>query len=107
MAVFAQGLRVGRNSAALLLSNDGIKRELTPKVALAAVVPTFRKKRERWGTLVVIVSAIQKSMPTGDPMKFCAALLLLLASCAFAQEASVPKIEFNSVPDFLKLPADM
>src|SRR5581483_9294053 len=40
----------------------------------------------------------------GDPMKFCAALLLLLASCAFAQEPSVPKIEFQSVPDFLKLP---
>ena len=40
-------------------------------------------------------------------MKFCAALLLLLASCAFAQEASVPKIEFQSVPDFLKLPPDM
>jgi DNA-binding beta-propeller fold protein YncE len=39
-------------------------------------------------------------------MKFCAALLLLLPSCAVAQEASVPKIEFQSVPDFLKLPAD-
>src|ERR1700688_1614349 len=40
-------------------------------------------------------------------MKRCAAFLLLLASCAFSQEASVPKIEYSSVPDFLKLPADM
>jgi DNA-binding beta-propeller fold protein YncE len=40
-------------------------------------------------------------------MKRCAAFLLLLAGCAFAQEASVPKIEYSSVPDFLKLPADV
>ena len=40
-------------------------------------------------------------------MKCCAALLVLLASCAFAQDASVPKIEFQSVPDFFKLPPEM
>jgi DNA-binding beta-propeller fold protein YncE len=40
-------------------------------------------------------------------MKRCAALVLLLASCAFAQEAPVPKIEFQSLPDFLKLPQDI
>lgn len=40
-------------------------------------------------------------------MKRCAAFLLLLAGCAFAQEAAVPKIEFSSVPDFLKLPAEI
>jgi hypothetical protein len=40
-------------------------------------------------------------------MKRCAALLLLLAGCAFAQEAPAPKIEFQSVPDFFKLPQDM
>jgi NHL repeat len=40
-------------------------------------------------------------------MKRCAAFLLLLAGCAFTQEASVPKIEYRSVPDFLKLPADI
>ncbi|HEX3105060.1 MAG TPA: peptidyl-alpha-hydroxyglycine alpha-amidating lyase family protein [Terriglobales bacterium] len=39
-------------------------------------------------------------------MKRCA-LLLLLASCAFAQEASVPKIEFQSVPGFFHLPEGM
>ena len=39
-------------------------------------------------------------------MKRCAALLLL-ASCAFAQEASIPKIDFQSVPNFLKLPQNM
>lgn len=40
-------------------------------------------------------------------MKCCAALLLLLAGCALAQDASVPKIEFQSVPDFFKLPPEM
>ena len=40
-------------------------------------------------------------------MKRCAAFLLLLATCAFAQEASVPKIEFQSVPGFFHLPPDM
>jgi len=40
-------------------------------------------------------------------MKSCLALLLFLASCAFAQEAPVPKIEFQSVPDFFKLPQEM
>src|SRR5271156_1385324 len=38
-------------------------------------------------------------------------LVLLLAGSAFAQEAAtpaaVPQIPFRSVPDFLKLPADM
>lgn len=40
-------------------------------------------------------------------MKRCAALLLLLASCALAQEVSVPKIEYSSVPGFFHLPENM
>src|SRR3954469_14399458 len=40
-------------------------------------------------------------------MKPCAALLLLLASCAFAQEASIQKIEYSSVPGFFHLPPDI
>ena len=34
-------------------------------------------------------------------------LLFLMASSVFAQQSSVPEIEFRSVPDFLKLPANM
>ena len=31
----------------------------------------------------------------------------LLAATVFAQQPSVPEIRYRSVPDFLKLPADM
>ena len=34
-------------------------------------------------------------------------LLFLMASSVFAQQSSVPEIKFRSVPDFLKLPANM
>jgi hypothetical protein len=41
-------------------------------------------------------------------MKRCALLFILaLAGSVFAQERPVPEISFRSVPDFLKLPADL
>src|SRR6185312_3070169 len=60
------------------------------------------------GTVIVVVSAWTNKMSVrGEAMKRCAALLLLLASCALAQEVSVPKIEYSSVPGFFHLPENM
>ena len=41
-------------------------------------------------------------------MKICVLLLILaLTGPVFAQKAPVPEISFRSIPDFLKLPADL
>lgn len=40
-------------------------------------------------------------------MKLYAAMFLLLAGCAFSQQASVPQTAYSSVPSFLKLPPDL
>ena len=51
---------------------------------------------------------IVSGVPQGGPLKlFSLVALLGFTSCVFAQEAAVPDIPFDSVPNLLKLPADL
>src|SRR5579864_5343596 len=51
---------------------------------------------------------IVSGVPQGGPLKlFSLVALLGFTACVFAQEAAVPEIPFDSVPNLLKLPADL